>query len=577
MNFRWLTGLFFVCALVARTGAQSADDRYVRVYGIIQEADRLADTGQTRQAITKYLEAQVAVKDLQTSFPGWNSQLVSYRLEYISGRLEPLTRKAESTPAPKGPSPAEEAAALTAKQLSALQTEIAQLAAQNSLLEAKLREALTVQPAAVDPRELAKADERIKALQKERDLLAVTLEQAGARTGIAVGDKAAAATNAKQEVVTQSAVVSVLQRQNEELQKQINDLVARMKPGTRGASGEVLTLKETVAALEASNRVIKEEQVTMENRLVHWVKTYGDAASRDAELKKQLAEAQAAIQAAKAERDALLEQLNKVSKELTERDTRIRSTATQALEKEMDTIRAKLQIFEAKKVPFSAEELALFKQPPLKVARAETNAPPALKTAIPVAPEATAKIEAQTADALRAVDAGRYEEAERKYRELLSRDEKNVNLLNNLAAVQMDQDKVADAEATLKKALEIDPQDAVSLYFMGGLKIRQEKFNEAFDVLSRSATIDPNKPNTQYLLAQTLVQQGNRAPAETALRRAIQLKPGWGEPHYMLAVLYATQETDMMGLAKYHYKQAVTGGVARNPELEKLMEKPVTK
>ena len=43
---------------------------------------------------------------------------------------------------------------------------------------------------------------------------------------------------------------------------------------------------------------------------------------------------------------------------------------------------------------------------------------------------------------------GRYGEAERKYRELLSRDERNVNLLNNLAAVQMDQDKVADAEAT---------------------------------------------------------------------------------------------------------------------------------
>lgn len=152
-----------------------------------------------------------------------------------------------------------------------------------------------------------------------------------------------------------------------------------------------------------------------------------------------------------------------------------------------------------------------------------------------------------------------------------------MNLLNNLAAVQMDQDKVADAEATLKKALAVDPQDAVSLYFMGGLKIRQEKYNDAFEVLSRSATIDPNKANTQYLLAQALVQQGSRAPAETALRRAIQLKPGWGEPHYMLAVLYATQESDMMGLAKYHYKQAVTGGVARNPELEKLMQKPVTK
>lgn len=568
---RWLlVGLSVVAC--ERVSAQSAEDRYLRIYGLIQEADRLAGAAQARPAITKYLEAQLAVKDLQKTFPGWKTELVTFRLDYISQRLEPLTLKTPP-PAP-GPSPAETAAAATARQLESLQTEIAQLAAQNSLLEAKLREALTVQPAAVDPRELAKAEERIKDLQKERDLLAVTLEQAGSRRSEGVADSAA---KTKQEVVTQSAVVSVLQRQNEELQKQINDLSARLKPGTRVAGKEMLELKEVIAGLEASNRVMKEEQVTMENRLVDWVRRHGDAIAREPELRKQLAEAQAAVKAAKEERDALIVKLNQVSKELTERDTRIRSSSTQALEKEMETIRAKLQIFEAKKVPFTTEELALFKQPPLKVARAETNAPAVLKFAVPVTEEAKAKLETQTADALRAIDAGRYDEAERKYRELLARDERNVNLLNNLAAVQMDQDKVADAEATLKKALEVDPQDAVSLYFMGGLKIRQEKYNEAFEVLSRSATIDPAKPNTQYLLAQTLVQQGNRAPAETALRRAIQLKPGWGEPHYMLAVLYATQETDMMGLAKYHYKQAITGGVARNPELEKLMEKPATK
>ena len=45
----------------------------------------------------------------------------------------------------------------------------------------------------------------------------------------------------------------------------------------------------------------------------------------------------------------------------------------------------------------------------------------------------------------------------------------------------------------------------------------------------------------------------------------------------MLAVLYATQEADTLGLAKYHYKQAVTGGVARNLELEKLLEKNAVK
>ena len=575
MNFRWFAAVLLLILVTGRSWGQSADDRYVQIYGLIQEADRLADAGEARPAVTKYLEAQVAVKTLQSSFPGWNAPLLAYRLEYISGRIEPLTRKAAETPAPVGPTPAEAAAASTARQLNALQTEIAQLAAQNSLLEAKFREALTVQPAAVDPRELAKAEERIKALQKERDLLAVTLEQAAGRPASGSSTTGAATTEAKQDVVTQTAVVSVLQRQNEELQKRINDLLVKLKPSARPTSEETLKLKESVAALEASNRVMKEEQVTMENRLVDFVKRHGSSAARDAELQRQLAEAQQAAKAAKEERDALVEKLNKVTKELTERDTRIRSTATQDLEKQLDTIRAKLKIFEAKKVPFTVEELAMFKQAPIKVARSETSAPPVLQLTTPATTVAPAL--PQTADALRAIDAGRFDEAERKYRELLAKDEKNVNLLNNLAAVQMDQDKVAEAEATLKKALEIDPQDAVSLYFMGGVKIRQEKYNEAFDVLSRSATIDPDKANTQFFLAQALIQQGNRGPAESALRRAIQLKPGWGEPHYMLAVLYATQEADTLGLAKYHYKQAVTGGVARNLELEKLLEKNAVK
>jgi len=369
--------------------------------------------------------------------------------------------------------------------------------------------------------------------------------------------------------VTQTAVVSVLQKQNEEFQKQIADLMARVKPSGRGASEETLKLKEAVAALEASNRVMKEEQVTMENRLVDFVKRHGDATARDAELQKQLVEAQTAARLAKIERDTLVEKLNAVTKDLNQRDTKAPTLATQDLERQLEAIRAKVQIFEAKQVPYSAEELVLFKQAPIKVANTETNAP-AAKQPSKMATPATGVL---VAEALRAIDAGRFEEAERKYRDVLRQDEKNVHIMNNLAAVQMDQDKVAEAEATLKKALEIDSQDSVSLYLIGGIKLRQEKYDEALDALSLSAKIDPEKANTQYFLGKALIQKGNRAPAEAALRKAIQIKPGWGDAHYLLAVLYATQEPGFRELAQYHYKKAITGGAARNLELEQWMEK----
>ena len=51
------------------------------------------------------------------------------------------------------------------------------LGSEKATLEAKLREALSVQPATVDPKDLAKAEERIRDLQKENDLLKTTLQQ----------------------------------------------------------------------------------------------------------------------------------------------------------------------------------------------------------------------------------------------------------------------------------------------------------------------------------------------------------------------------------------------------------------
>src|SRR5262245_51174444 len=149
----------FLLALTLSLSAQSPDDRYVKVYSMIEEADKLKAAGDGRAAVTRYLEAQVALQGVQQTFPEWNPKLVGYRLDYISDQIATLTEKsapagAKEAPGAGAPSPA--------VQLKVLEEEIARLTSQNALLEAKLREALKVQPAAIDPRELAKAEERIK-------------------------------------------------------------------------------------------------------------------------------------------------------------------------------------------------------------------------------------------------------------------------------------------------------------------------------------------------------------------------------------------------------------------------------
>jgi len=69
-----------------------------------------------------------------------------------------------------------------------------------------------------------------------------------------------------------------------------------------------------------------------------------------------------------------------------------------------------------------------------------------------------------------------------------------------------------------------------------------------------------------------LSHKGNGGAAETALRRALQLDPNYGNAHNNLAVIYITQEPPLTELARWHYQKALSLGIGRNPDLEKLLE-----
>jgi len=217
-------------------------------------------------------------------------------------------------------------------------------------------------------------------------------------------------------------------------------------------------------------------------------------------------------------------------------------------------------------VPYSPEELALFKQGDTNVVLAVFNAEK--KTVGEFPPGAGPLI----ADAERARTSGRFAEAEKLYLQVLRQDEKHVFILSSLAVVQMEQNRFEDAEQTIKKALAADPRDPASLYLLGRLKYQQGQYDEAYESLSLSAKILPAEARTQFFLGQTLVQKGQRAAAETAFRKALQLRPGYGDAHHALALVYATQQPPFKELAQWHYNKAREFGWPRDPELEKLLE-----
>src|SRR5256886_3355790 len=278
-------GALFLAAILTASG-QSADERYIWIYTLIQEADNLNEKGAKIEAGNKYREAQASLKELQRLFPDWNPKVVNYRIGYVGDKLVLL---APQVPAPAEPS-TNPAAKLVASastdrsgvtnaapapgpdQWKAVQDELARLNNQNALLQAKLKEALSVQPAGVDPRELAKAEEQLRALQKEKDLLQVRLEQEQAKAAkipdpAVIEQERQLVAELQQKLARQTDLASALQQENATLKLRIADLKYPAVLPSNKASEQLEIAKMTISSLQATNIALRSEQMVLEARL----------------------------------------------------------------------------------------------------------------------------------------------------------------------------------------------------------------------------------------------------------------------------------------------------------------------
>jgi hypothetical protein len=608
--------------------AEGPDDKYLEIYQLIQEGDQLAARGQADLARQRYTDAQAELKKLQASYPNWNEKLVEFRLRHLQEKLASPTAKpvapAEATPAPKekekpaGVKPAKSAPAPSVplakpqaevddrdNQIKSLQEQTARLQNDKNVLEAKLREALAAQPAAIDPRELARAEERIKALEKEKEVLNVSVQVAEGKTAQASQAGSAelkkALAEARQKLAEQNDVVMALRQErdvlkqrvqatkpgddetlrtlradNETLKKQLAERALVSAPEPARGSPDVNELTSTKAALQSSRETVASLQVRM--RTLQEERDRLEKTRRD--LETRLASAAPAASTAadsnqvrrlQKERDELQKKLTETTRELADAKGKTKQTPSRPQPSEdVSALRARLEALEARKVPYTPEELALFKKP--QEPAVLTAAPPADKASKELPPSATPLL----ADAQRALAARRFDEAEKKLTEVLRLDDKHVETLQRLAAAQLEQSRPKDAEANLKTALEQRPSDARSLLLMGIAEFDQDKFDDALNYLSRSAQADAQNPETQNYLGITLSQKGQRAAAETALRKAIQLSPSYSSAHYNLAVIYATQTPPFTELARWHYQKALAYGHPQSADFEKMLDKKQT-
>jgi len=304
---RYLAVAWVLCLAVSITAnAQTPDERYVGIYHLIQQADNLSDAGKVGDATTRYLEAQTALKNFQSMHPEWNQRIVKFRLEYVAARLEPLMRKAtNSAPVLATASTNNAPGASLSNQLQVLHQEIERINAQNTLLEAKLKEALSVQPAPMDPRELVKAEERIKQLTKERDLLKVSLEQQQG-TAMKLTDPAALEAERKllaeikQKLAEQMEQNTALRKENDDLKKQVADMkpLLEMPVGEKNELAAQLQIaKATITSLQSSNLALRNQQLALEKQVAEASKAATNiTAGMSPEAQRQLQLAQARLE-----------------------------------------------------------------------------------------------------------------------------------------------------------------------------------------------------------------------------------------------------------------------------------------
>jgi Tfp pilus assembly protein PilF len=547
---------------------ENPDDQYVIIYTLIQQGDANLDSGQPQKALENYREAQGELQKFQQVYSDWNPNIVSFRLNYLAQKISALTPQ---TPAPTAPVVAATAAAPAAavaatadlsSQVNSLNTQIHQLQADNQTLQAKLKEALSAQPATVSADAFAQLQQQANALARENDLLKAAAAQAtnsSPQMQQALAQQTARATQLAQQnqslqariavLTTEAGAAEALREENAVLKKQ----VAGMNPAIAGAAMAPAAIQEKLTEDQLETKALENRVHQMEEASVN--NATADVSSTNvAALQSQISELTM-------ERDSLRSQLGEATK--ANGGKKASEATLDALAMEVETLRNRVTVDEARAIPYTPQELALFQPGPL-AADPASNKKASHKLS---GGNAVLVAEAQNYYTKR-----EYDKAAADYEKILQHDANNPLALANLASVEVEQNKIPDADKHIQAAMAQTPDDAFGLTVLGRVKFAEADYDGSLDALERAAKLDSKNAQVENFLGVALAEKGLRSQAETAFRKAIQIEPDYGDAHKNLTIFYLTANPPMVELARWHYEKALAAGVAPSPDLQIMLD-----
>jgi tetratricopeptide (TPR) repeat protein len=612
-RFSSITTLVLSLGLLFTAQAAGPDDSFIQAYTLIAQADNLSRLGQKNSAIQKYRQARNDLAALQSGYPNWNAGVVNFRIKYVDQKLKALGDEAPETAAPSA-KPAVLDPAAARREITILKRKVESLGNAIILKDAKLKEALSAVPSPEETQQLATLEANLSGLRQENANLKSAIDKAttrlkGANTGLAKAQadaekaqadlaKAQAETEKTNEALAQAVeeAKTAKPKANDRQAKRLENKLADKQENLAKTEKELASLATAHKALESELKSFKKG-----NREKDLEAEVGSLEKQLANSNSELKETASNLASAENSNDSLGDQLkalqkgsrvkefsnyisslekrlakaerkntNPASKRkgLTgifnwQKSDRAEKAQVAELQNRIDTLRSRLEILEAEKIPYTDEERKLFAEPNTGDQPVNT-----LQAKVATLPEGGADdFKAGQAALIEA----KFGEAEQKFLHVLKLDEENPLTLGNLALAQMEQGNYEGAEASLTRALKNDDEDAFSLSLIGTLRYRQKKYDEARDYLAKAVKLNPEDSRAQHFLGSALNNLGQRKAAETALRKALQIKPGYSEAHHNLAVVYATQNPPFIALAKFHYDKAVAGGHKKNADLEKIL------
>jgi len=291
-----------------------------------------------------------------------------------------------------------------------LESSRSRLETERATLQARLKEALAPKPASLDPAELARAQERNLLLTKENEILKASLERQMAENK-RILETAAKALELEKQLGVARTELNSLRRENADLRGERQKLVAKVEALGNKA--------DPSAALRAEIDSLKQELATAQGAADSGSQT-ADATTELAQLRADLARQRTATAELKADNATLVRELDRLTaikvppsslkaaevpaddaapvdlarvqilererdalkkaledaREALSRQVSGDAQRTEALNRQVAGLQARIATLEAKPEPYTPEELALF-QAPVRTTELAAKASPA--------------------------------------------------------------------------------------------------------------------------------------------------------------------------------------------------------